>query len=70
MSKKFAVAHVDFYDNDLIIEIIYAEDWKEALFKHSKLKSDDWDLPPFGDTLEEAKKYSFNCDMMIDVIEL
>lgn len=37
--KKFAVGYIDFYDNNLIIEIIEAEDWYAALSSHTKLKS-------------------------------
>ena len=68
--NKFAVGYMNFFDNDLIIEIIEAENWKIALFKHSKLQNDDWELADFGKTLDEAKNYAFNCDMVIDVIKL
>lgn len=67
--KKFAVGHIDWFDNNLIIEIIEAEDWKSALMKHSKIAS-DWEVDYFGETLEEAKSNAFDSDMMIDVIEL
>jgi len=68
--SKFAVGHIDYFNNNLIIEIIKAENWKDALFKHSKLISENWDQSWFGETLEEAKNKAFDCDMMIDVIEI
>ena len=41
--SKFAVGHIDYFNNNLIIEIIKAENWKDALFKHSKLISENWE---------------------------
>lgn len=69
--KKFAVGYIDFYDNELIIEIIEAEDWYAALSSHTKLKSmneDECYLP--SDSLETAKDIAFNSDFMIDVVEI
>lgn len=69
--KKFAVGYIDFYDNELIIEIIEAEDWYTALRSHTKLKSlneDECYLP--SDSLEAAKDIAFNSDFMIDVVEI
>ena len=68
--SKFAVAHIDFFDNDLIIEIVEANDWFDAIWHHSKMQLEDnepW-LP--NTSLEDAKNKAFNCDRMIDVIEL
>lgn len=69
--KKFAVGYIDFYDNELTIEIIEAEDWYAALSSHTKLKSMNEDqcyLP--SDSLEAAKNEAFNMDLMIDVVEI
>lgn len=74
--KKFAVGVIDFFDNNLVIEIIEATNWKDALLHHSYfLKSEDWkvleeDYSYFGDTLKDAKISAFNADMMIDVKEI
>lgn len=67
--KKFAVGHIDWFDNNLIIEIVEAEDWRSALLKHSKIDS-SWASDYFGKTLEDAKANAFDSDMMIDVIEI
>lgn len=66
--KKFAVGYIDFYDNELTIEIIEAEDWYTALNSHTKLKSDECYLS--SDSLEAAKDIAFNDDFMIDVVEI
>jgi predicted HAD superfamily hydrolase len=66
---KFAVGYINFFDNDLIIEVIEANNWKLALSKHSHLINSGIDLF-FGDTLENVKVQAFNCDMMIDVVLL
>ena len=68
--SKFAVGHIGYFNNNLIIEIIESENWKDALFLHSKMKSGDLDQSWFGNTLEEAKCKAFDCDMMIDVIQI
>lgn len=69
--KKFAVGYIDFYDNEIFIEIIEAKDWYAALRSHTKLKSlneDECYLP--SDSLEAAKDIAFNSDFMIDVVEI
>ena len=68
--KKFAVGYMNYFDYELIIEIIEAENWQDALWQHSKLKEDDWNKERFGNTLNEAKIEAFNCDMLIDVVEI
>ena len=65
--KKFAVGYINFFDNDLIIEIIEAFNWIDALRQHSKLSKDFW---LSESSLEEAKIDAFNGDMMIDVKEI
>lgn len=69
--KKFAVGYIDFYDNELTIEIIEAEDWYTALNSHTKLKSMNEDECYLSsDSLEAAKDIAFNNDFMIDVVEV
>lgn len=75
--KKFAVAHINFFDNDLKIDVVSAPDWKEALITTQlssckpeyKADVEEWlnDLP---DDIEEAKGYFFNCDQLFEVYEL
>lgn len=69
--KKFAVGYIDFYDNELIIEIIEAKDWYAALRSHTKLKSlNEDECYLSSDSLEAAKNIAFNSDFMIDVVEI
>lgn len=67
MNKTYAVGYINFFDNDLIIEIISAPNWYEALHKHSKMQGERW-ISNYS--LEEAKIEAFNADMMIDVKEI
>lgn len=76
---KFAVGYINFYDNDLSIEIVDAADWKHALLAHSKIghtnENVDWlfksiDLSESTLSLEKVKEYAFDGDMAIDVVEI
>ena len=68
--SKFVVGYINFFDNDLIIEIIEAEDWLKALHKHSQMIHTPWE-DYFADcTIGRAKEKAFDADMMFDVIEI
>jgi hypothetical protein len=65
--KKWAVGFIEWLNNDLTIVIVEAKDWKAALLQHPKVKDYTWD----GCTsLEEHKIHAFDCDSMIDVVEV
>lgn len=66
--RKFAVGYISFFDNELIIEIVCASDWKEAIFNHSKMKNIKWGEYFYEADLEEFKRRCFDLDMMIDVV--
>lgn len=51
--NKFAVGFLNFYDNELVIEIIEASDWREAAMKHSK---------SIWNCLEEPDSVDFSAD--------
>lgn len=72
--SKFAVAYINWFDNDLSIEIVEAPTWWEAVFEHSCLQNSRdiyQDLIDEGNfDIDEWKKLSFDCDSMIDVIEI
>lgn len=70
--KKFAVGYINFCDNDLSIEIVEANDVKEAIGKHSVLtgpRNKAW-MDEMPDDIEEIKERFFNSDSMIDVVEI
>lgn len=74
--SRFAVAHSCCFENDLTIEIIWADNLKAAILKHSafnKPKSvpdyDKWfeDMP---DNLEEIKDFFFDGDILVDAVKI
>lgn len=64
--KKFAVGYINFFDNELKINIVEAENWKDALCKGSPM-GPDWIE---SDTMAEAKEKAFDMDSMFDVVEI
>lgn len=73
--KRFAVAHYSLFTNELILTIVTAEDWRDALAKHPILLGDldmkgyltDSENVP---DLETAKRLAFDADSAIDVMEI
>ena len=35
--SKFAVGYINFFDNNLIVEIVEADNWFDAIWQHSKM---------------------------------
>lgn len=69
--KKFAVAYMNFSDNDLTVKVIKAESWKEALENRlSELYPDSEDCYEFSDNIEVEKEEAFNQDWLFDVTEV
>lgn len=69
---KYAVAAVTFHENDLKIEIVDAENWKEALSKHSLFTEDGdpGDVSWLSDDIDNAKSDAFSGDILFDVLEV
>lgn len=68
---KYVVAGINFFDNVLSVEIIEADDWKDAVLGHSAfINSDEIDREWLPDDIEDAKREAFNTDISFDVIEL
>ena len=63
--KKYAVAYILFFDNDLQLKVVEAKGWKEAL---NKAFDNIGDYLP--DRIEEAKAEAFNGDWMFEVKEI
>ena len=66
--KKFAVAYINNYDNELTIEFVEAATWREAIILHNELK--DTPLDDIPQDLEEAKVLFFNQEAAFDVKEI
>lgn len=65
--KKFAVAYIDFFDNNLVIEIVEAKDWYGAIYQHSLMPKE---FVLSKESLQQAKNDAINGDCLIDVVEL
>jgi len=66
--KQFAVAWINFFDNDLTIDIVWAKDWREAALSCSPSQFDNLDEIP--EDVTEAKQMAFDRDSMFEVVEL
>ena len=65
--KRWAVGYIAWHNNDLVIEIVSANDWQHAIKAHSKCDEYNW---PDSSSLEYVKSHFFNCDSMIDVVQI
>ena len=69
----FMVGYADFFNNDLIVECIEAENWKSALARHSKMMDEEGnpdDNSWLPDDMKEAKMSAFDADFLFDVKEI
>jgi hypothetical protein len=65
---KFAVGYLNLLDeNELIVEIIEAPSWKQALGKHSEVSDD---LTLLTNNMEQAKRYFLGNCARFDVKEI
>lgn len=66
--KRWAVSYIGFADNDLTTLIVRADDWASALKQHPGIESSglefDWS------NLELVKEEAFNCDCMVECVEI
>lgn len=71
---KYAVAAMNFYDNELTIKVVHADNWKDAVLQHLQYAptedTPEDEKPQFPDDIEDAKAFAFDMDSMFDVIEL
>jgi hypothetical protein len=78
---RFAVGHYNMHTNELKIEIVTAESWKEAIGLHS-LFSGFWEnfaewpedykncVTESNFSLESVKEFVFNIEEGLDVVEI
>lgn len=69
---RYVVSHIDWFDHDLTSEIVEASDPVSAMKAHSKTKTYEWenqDGTPC-ETIEEMKQVAFDCDSMVNAIEI
>ena len=65
---------MNFWDNEMEIQIVEADGWKDALSKHTKFNKpeypEDHDMLWISDDIETAKDDMANADMLFDIIEI
>jgi hypothetical protein len=69
--SKFAVGVASLYENELVIEIVDAIDWKTALCMHSMMVKDDLKVEDLmGVDLEAVKSSMYDSEMLVDVVPI
>jgi hypothetical protein len=81
--KKFAIGYISFFDNELLLDVVDAEDEFEAASKAFNLYLkdketnydkgwEDWvkEVTNNAKTLEEILEEAFNADCMIQIKEI
>lgn len=69
----YAVGYINFFDNNLIVDIVSANSIKDAIAQHPSFSGNenmlDW-LKTLPGPLDEIKQEFFNTDSAIDVAEM
>lgn len=77
LRKRFAIGQADFFNNDLVIEVIEAPSLPKAIMKHSAFNKPNsaadyakWfkDMP--FESLEAIKQFFFDGDMLVSAVEI
>lgn len=71
--KRYVVGYLNYFDNNMILEVVEADSPSDALWKHSKLKSDDWGPNQEitqGMSPKELQDWAFEFDTSVAVLEL
>ena len=68
--KKYVFSHISFFDNVLTSKVILS-DLDAFHVAHNEFCNMGWDLDDEDlETLEDLKNFAFNCDAMIEIIEV
>ena len=65
----WAVAYMNFFDNELSVELVKADTLIEALSKHSKLVNEDW-LKTMPNDLKQLRDLFWEMDSAVDAVEI
>ena len=66
---QYAVGCANFFDNDLVFELVEASSIREAILKHSEVAKDGDDFnSDCPHELEEIKQYFFDMDTLVSAI--
>ena len=63
MSRKFVVGHIDWFDHELVLELVEAENEVEAVRKHSKVREMDWSVQDTLILVERKEEEDFYSDL-------
>jgi hypothetical protein len=70
---RYVVGYIDFFNNELILEEVLANNAHEALWQHSKLQESHWQgsvTATEGMDSEELQDWSFDSDMCVSILEI
>ncbi len=65
--KNFVIGVFSLFTNELKLELVKAETWQEAVFKHSQCP---FDTSSTWNTIEEARAEAFELDGGFDILEI
>lgn len=65
--KRFVVGYLNFFDNDLLMEFVFANSYEEAITNCSYIKEFSF---PENTTFEDMKNILFDCDIVVSAIEV
>jgi hypothetical protein len=63
--NTYIVAYMNFYENNIEIEIVKAENKLEALYSHSSTKT----LTKFHNTFDDARMSLLKAHMVVNVVD-
>ncbi len=66
--KTYVVGYISFYENELYLEQVSAENELDAILRHSSLSGHDY--YKHVTTVQELQEEFFNGDSMVNVIEV
>lgn len=71
--KRYAVAHINFWNHELTIKFVWAISVRDAILVYYAEEKDadilTW-ITTLPNDLSDIKVEFFNCDQMIDVVEV
>ena len=69
MLPLWAVAYVDYYDNEILIEFVHSPDFRQAVCQHSKVGGIE-EIPSDILTDEAVREFFWNGDILIEAKEV
>ncbi len=71
--SRWVVSYINWFDNNLTSEIVEADSWHDAIFKHSAVAKNldpEWHADLLKMDPENVKQAFFDCDSMIEAIKI